>query len=59
MIEERALVVTFVRLKLALVRNGVRQSTGRSAAFVGTMAVVALFGVLGLLGLVALRCLRW
>ncbi|RKN09816.1 transporter [Streptomyces radicis] len=53
--EGRALVVTFVRLKLALVRNGVRQSTGRSAAFVGTMAVVALFGVLGLLGLVALR----
>ncbi|WP_404819400.1 transporter [Streptomyces marincola] len=46
---------TFVRLKLSLLRNGVRQSKGRSAAFVGSIAVALLFGALGLLTMVALR----
>ncbi|WP_059006117.1 hypothetical protein [Streptomyces specialis] len=45
----------FLRLKLALVRNGVRQTAGRSAAFVGAVVVTLLFGGLGLLGMVALR----
>ncbi|MDT0441876.1 transporter [Streptomyces johnsoniae] len=46
---------TFLRLKLSLLRNGVRQSKGRSAAFVGSLVVAGLFGVLGLLIMVALR----
>ncbi|MEO3750604.1 transporter [Streptomyces sp. B6B3] len=36
-------------------RNGLRQSTGRSAAFVGSVVVALLFGGFGLLGLVLLR----
>ncbi|MGK5533557.1 transporter [Streptomyces sp. URMC 129] len=46
---------TFLRLKLSLLRNGVRQSSARTAAFVGAIVVTALVGGLGLLGLVALR----
>jgi ABC-2 type transport system permease protein len=46
---------TFLRMKLALLRNGMRQSAGRSASFVGTLVASALFGALGLLSLVALR----
>ncbi|RKN41884.1 transporter [Streptomyces hoynatensis] len=49
------MTATFVRLKLSLLRNGLRQSTGRSAAFLGSVLVALLFGGLGLLGLVALR----
>ncbi|MGW0860511.1 transporter [Streptomyces sp. NPDC002690] len=49
------LVPLFVRLKLALLRNGLRQSAGRSAAFVVTLVVVALIAVGQLLGLVLLR----
>jgi ABC-2 type transport system permease protein len=46
---------TFVRLKLALLRNGLRRSTGRTAAFV-TSAVLALLLAAGqLLGLILLR----
>lgn len=49
------LTTTFVRLKLSLLRNGLRQSAGRRAAY-ATSAVVALLGAaLLLLGLVALR----
>ncbi|SOD63610.1 ABC-2 type transport system permease protein [Streptomyces zhaozhouensis] len=50
-----ATTAVFVRLKLSLLRNGTRQSTGRSAAFVGSTVLAALVGALGLLGLVALR----
>ncbi|MFJ9726234.1 transporter [Streptomyces sp. NPDC101209] len=44
-----------VRLKLSLLRNGLRQSGGRRAAYVVSAVVVLLFGALQLLGLVALR----
>ncbi|MDC2959779.1 transporter [Streptomyces gilvifuscus] len=44
-----------VRLKLSLLRNGLRQSGGRRAAYVVSAVLVLLFGALQLLGLVALR----
>ncbi|GGZ94953.1 transporter [Streptomyces echinoruber] len=44
-----------VRLKLALLRNGLRRSGGRRAAYITTAVVVLLFALLQLLGLVALR----
>ncbi|MFJ4006467.1 transporter [Streptomyces sp. NPDC090023] len=44
-----------VRLKLSLLRNGLRQSTGRRAAFVASAVFTLLFAVLQLLGFVALR----
>ncbi|GAA3869179.1 transporter [Streptomyces sedi] len=50
-----ATTAVFVRLKLSLLRNGMRQSNGKSAAFVGSAVLAALVGALGLLGLVALR----
>ncbi|MGP3967302.1 transporter [Streptomyces sp. 6N223] len=46
---------TFVRLKLALLRNGARRTTGRSAAFLGTVALTVVFGGLGLLTFLSLR----
>ncbi|MEU2779823.1 transporter [Streptomyces sp. NPDC007162] len=46
---------TVVRLKLSLLRNGLRQSGGRRAAFVASAVVALLFAVLQLLGLVMLR----
>ncbi|MFF7360566.1 transporter [Streptomyces sp. NPDC008125] len=49
------LVPLFVRLKLALLRNGLRQSAGRRAAFVATLVVVVLIAAGQLLGLVLLR----
>ncbi|MFJ5777600.1 transporter [Streptomyces sp. NPDC093094] len=50
-----ALTSTVVRLKLSLLRNGLRQSGGRRAAYVASAVVVLLFAVLQLLGLIALR----
>ncbi|MFF0964364.1 transporter [Streptomyces sp. NPDC003703] len=44
-----------VRLKLSLLRNGLRQSGGRRAAYVASAVVALLFGVLQLLGFVLLR----
>lgn len=44
-----------VRLKLSLLRNGLRQSAGRRAAYVASIAVVLLFAALQLIGLIALR----
>ncbi|MGW0822178.1 transporter [Streptomyces sp. NPDC002845] len=44
-----------VRLKLSLLRNGLRQSAGRRAAYVSSMVVALLFAALQLLGLIALR----
>ncbi|MFE0385373.1 transporter [Streptomyces bungoensis] len=46
---------TVVRLKLSLLRGGLRQSSGRRSAFVASAAVALLFGLLQLLGLLALR----
>jgi len=45
----------FVRLKLALLRNGLRQSAGRKAAYIASIVVTLLFTALQLLGLLALR----
>ncbi|MFG2799359.1 transporter [Streptomyces pseudovenezuelae] len=44
-----------VRLKLSLLRNGLRQSGGRRAAYIASAVAVLLFSVLQLLGLIALR----
>ncbi len=46
---------TFVRLKLSLLRNGLRQSTGRTAAFVASVVLALLLAAGLLLGLVLLR----
>ncbi|MFI6347925.1 transporter [Streptomyces sp. NPDC050560] len=44
-----------VSLKLALLVNGLRRSSGRKAAYVVSAVVVVLFAVLQLIGLIALR----
>ncbi|TQE16438.1 transporter [Streptomyces ipomoeae] len=44
-----------VRLKLSLLRNGLRQSAGRRAAYVASAVVTLLFAALQLIGLIALR----
>ncbi|GHD91482.1 transporter [Streptomyces naganishii] len=44
-----------VRLKLSLLRNGLRQSGGRRAAYVASAVVALLFAALQLTGFVALR----
>ncbi|MFD7510413.1 transporter [Streptomyces sp. NPDC059853] len=48
------ITATFVRLKLALMRNGLRQTTGRKAGFLTSVVVAAVFGGFGLAGLLAL-----
>ncbi|MGW1882309.1 transporter [Streptomyces sp. NPDC001970] len=50
-----ALTAVFVRLKLSLLTNGLRQSTGRRAAFVATAVVALLFAAAQLIGLILLR----
>ncbi|MBU3867969.1 transporter [Streptomyces sp. 4503] len=45
----------FISLKLALLRNGLRQSGGRRAAYITSLVLAILFAVLQLLGLVLLR----
>lgn len=49
------LTVTVVRLKLSLLRNGLRQSGGRRAAYIASAVVALLLAALVLLGLIALR----
>ncbi|WP_406493659.1 transporter [Streptomyces sp. NBC_01604] len=44
-----------VRLKLSLLRNGLRQSSGRRAAYVASVVAVLLVSAVQLLGLIALR----
>ncbi|WP_327656149.1 transporter [Streptomyces sp. NBC_00483] len=44
-----------VRLKLALLRNGLRQSAGRRAAYIASLLAAALVGALQLLGLILLH----
>ncbi|WP_345943800.1 transporter [Streptomyces sp. SID3212] len=50
-----ALTPLFVRLKLSLLRNGLRQSSGRKAVYVTSLVITLLFAALQLLGLVLLR----
>ncbi|MEU8683224.1 transporter [Streptomyces sp. NPDC048611] len=50
-----SLTGVFVRLKLSLLRNGLRQSTGRTLAYVGSVLVGLLFAAGVVVGLVALR----
>jgi ABC-2 type transport system permease protein len=44
-----------VRLKLSLLKNGLKQSGGRRAAYIGSAVAVLLFSALLLIGLIALR----
>jgi ABC-2 type transport system permease protein len=44
-----------VRLKLSLLKNGLKQSAGRRAAYIGSAVAVLLFSALQLIGLIALR----
>jgi ABC-2 type transport system permease protein len=44
-----------IRLKLSLLRNGLRQSSKRRAVYITSVVVVMLFAVLQLVGLIALR----
>lgn len=46
---------TLVQLKLSLLRNGLRQSAGRRAAYIASAVLTLLFAALQLLGLVLLR----
>ncbi|MFJ4921037.1 transporter [Streptomyces sp. NPDC088725] len=50
-----ALTSVFVRLKLSLLRNGLRQSSGRTAVYVVSAVVSILLAALLLLGLILLR----
>ncbi len=45
----------FLRIKLSLLRNGLRQSTGRTAAFITSIVLALLLSAGQLLGLVLLR----
>ncbi|CAM5354496.1 transporter [Streptomyces californicus] len=49
------LTPVFVRLKLALLRNGLRQSSGRRAAFIVSLVLTLLLAAGQVLGLVLLR----
>ncbi|MEU7181539.1 MULTISPECIES: hypothetical protein [Streptomyces] len=50
-----SLTPVFVRLKLSLLRNGLRQSTGRTLAYVASVVVGLLFAAGAMAGLIALR----
>ncbi|MEG8279336.1 transporter [Streptomyces sp. AHA2] len=50
-----AITSVFVRLKLSLLRNGLRRSGGRKAAYVTSAVFALLFAALQLIGLIALR----
>ncbi|MEV5014026.1 transporter [Streptomyces sp. NPDC053780] len=50
-----SVTAVFVRLKLSLLRNGLRQSGGRRAAYIASAVAVLLFAALQLIGLIALR----
>ncbi|WP_030019905.1 hypothetical protein [Streptomyces monomycini] len=50
-----SLTPVFVRLKLSLLRNGLRQSSGRTIAYVASLVLSLLFAAAVLLGLIALR----
>jgi ABC-2 type transport system permease protein len=50
-----SLTPLFLRLKFSLLRNGLRQSTGRTAAFVASIVLAVLVSAGQLLGLILLR----
>ncbi|WP_107501367.1 transporter [Streptomyces viridosporus] len=50
-----AITPVVVRLKLSLLRNGLRQSGGRRAAYIASAVIALLFAALQLVGLIALR----
>ncbi|WP_327338422.1 transporter [Streptomyces sp. NBC_01324] len=50
-----ALVPVFVRLKLSLLRNGLRQSSGRRAAYIASVVITLLIAAGQLIALIALR----
>ncbi|MFJ2114678.1 MULTISPECIES: transporter [unclassified Streptomyces] len=50
-----ALTPLFVRLKLSLLRNGLRQSSGRTAVYIASVVVTLLLAASQFLGLVLLR----
>ncbi|MFF4231065.1 transporter [Streptomyces sp. NPDC001820] len=50
-----SLAPIFITLKLSLLRNGLRQSSGRRAAYISSVVVALLFAALQLVGLIALR----
>ncbi|MZF90869.1 transporter [Streptomyces sp. SID5643] len=50
-----AITPVFVRLKLSLLRNGLRRSGGRKAAYITSAVFALLFAALQLIGLIALR----
>ncbi|MPY61530.1 transporter [Streptomyces spongiae] len=52
---EASVTPVVVRLKLSLLRNGLRQSAGRRAAYIASAVLVLLFAALQLIGLIALR----
>ncbi|MGW4230075.1 transporter [Streptomyces sp. NPDC004980] len=51
----QGLVPVFVRLKLTLLRNGLRQSSGRRAVYIASLVVTLLLAAGQVAGLVALR----
>ncbi|MFF4156244.1 transporter [Streptomyces sp. NPDC001678] len=51
----KASTAVFVRLKLSLLRNGLRQSAGRKAVWITSLVIVSLYAALQLLGFIALR----
>lgn len=51
----RELIPVLVRLKLALLRNGLRQSTGRRAVYIASVVGTLLIALGQLIGLIALR----
>ncbi|MDK0521315.1 transporter [Streptomyces sp. ML-6] len=51
----KGLVPVFVRLKLSLLRNGLRQSAGRRAAYIASVVFALLVAASQLLGLIMLR----
>lgn len=54
----QGLVPVFARLKLTLLRNGLRRSSGRRAAYIASLVVTLLLAVGQVIGLVALRGTR-
>jgi ABC-2 type transport system permease protein len=54
-VSESTITPVFVRLKLSLLRNGLRQSGGRKAAYIASAVFALLFAALQLIGLIALR----
>ncbi|WFB08895.1 transporter [Streptomyces sp. LX-29] len=51
----RTTIPVFARLKLSLLVNGLRMSSGRRAAYISSLVFTALFAALQLLGLILLR----